>query len=204
MHQRTNKRTRYSTFTHWAAKGILRLFGWTYEGVRPADTPKCVILGVPHTSNWDLATTLLGSMSLQIPAVFMMKDSWFRGIFGPLFYWMGGIPVNRREQTNTVDQIVQAFQESDQLYLVIAPEGTRKQVTYWKLGFYWIAVKAGVPILPGYVDYKQKRVGVGPLIYPTGDLEADFETLRAFYQAFDVVPDFKRRPDNVLPAAGTS
>ena len=90
--------------------------------------------------------------------------------------------------------MVQAFDESEAMYFVITPEGTRKSVEYWKLGFYQIACGAGAPILPAWVDYKNKRLGVGPLIPATGDIESDFGKLRTFYEEkVGVSPQYNER-----------
>ena len=63
----------------------------------------------------------------------------------------------------------------------MAPEGTRKKVPYWKTGFYQIAVRAGVPIALGYLDYQRRIAGIGPVLTPCGDPEADLEIIRKFY-----------------------
>jgi 1-acyl-sn-glycerol-3-phosphate acyltransferase len=122
-------------------------------------------------------------MAWRLPAVFAMKDFWFFWPVGILMRWLGGIPINRRVRSNTVDQLVQAFDESTKLNMVIPPEGTRKGSGYWKTGFYWIADGAGVPILPAWISYEKKEVGLGEPFYTTGDLAADFERLQDFYEA---------------------
>jgi 1-acyl-sn-glycerol-3-phosphate acyltransferase len=83
-----------------------------------------------------------------------------------------------------VSQIAARFDQSDQLIIAIAPSGTRRQTQYWKSGFYWIAHAAQVPILCGYLDYRRKRAGVGLSFVPTGDIGADMDRIREFYQDF--------------------
>jgi 1-acyl-sn-glycerol-3-phosphate acyltransferase len=117
----------------------------------------------------------------QLPIRFMGKDSLFRGPLGPVMRSLGGIPVNRREHTNLVDQLVAKFDEVDDLIVAITPEGTRSKVSHWKTGFYYIALKAKVPVAMAYLDYGNKIVGVGPNFMPSGDLKADFEIIREFY-----------------------
>jgi 1-acyl-sn-glycerol-3-phosphate acyltransferase len=193
VHQKTNKRQGYSALTRLLGRGALRALGWRWEGGRP-DVKKCVVIAAPHTSNWDLLFMLLGSIAMEIPAVFMMKESVFRWPLGVLWRWCGGIPVNRRAASTVVEQMVQAFDESEAMYFVITPEGTRKSVKYWKLGFYQIACGAKAPILPAWVDYKRKRLGVGPLIEVTGDIETDFGRLRDFYEGqVGVSPQYNER-----------
>jgi 1-acyl-sn-glycerol-3-phosphate acyltransferase len=159
---------------------ILHLVGWRTHAIRP-HTSRYVIIGAPHTSNWDFGLMLLLMAAEQLPIRFMAKDSLFRGPLGPVMRSLGGIPVNRRERTNLVDQIVAKFDEFDELIVGIAPEGTRSKVSHWKTGFYYIALKAKVPIAMAYLDYGNKIIGVGSSFMPSGDLNADFEIIRDFY-----------------------
>lgn len=159
---------------------ILRLIGWRTHAIRP-HTSRYVIIGAPHTSNWDFGLMLLLMAAEQLPIRFMAKDSLFRGPLGPVMHSLGGIPVNRCERTNLVDQIAAKFDEFDDLIIGVAPEGTRNKASHWKTGFYYIALKAKVPIAMAYLDYGNKIIGVGPSFMPSGDLKADFEIIREFY-----------------------
>ena len=120
---------------------------------------------------------------LRLNISFLGKHTLFEGIFGWFFYWLGGIPVTRENgaASTIVDQVICAFEESDSLILGIAPEGTRSQVKKWKTGFYRIALGAGVPIVPSYVDSASKTIGFGPVFLPTGDMESDLIILQRFY-----------------------
>jgi len=111
----------------------------------------------------------------------MGKTAIFRRPFKGFFKWLGGIPVQRSQSDNLVEQLVQLFQRNQQLILTIAPAGTRKRVIRWKSGFYHIARGAGVPIVLGFLDYRRKVGGIGPVVYPTGNIEADMKIIRAFY-----------------------
>lgn len=162
------------------AQKILHQLGWQLLVDLPADH-RFVLIGAPHTSNWDGIFMILVKAALGLNISFIGKDSLFRGPLGGLMRRMGGIPVNRRERNNFTQQMVQLFQEREELILVIAPEGTRKKTRRWKTGFYYIALGAGVPILMGYLDYQKKEIGLVELLYPTGDLQADFEKIRAYY-----------------------
>ncbi|MGB7875645.1 MAG: lysophospholipid acyltransferase family protein [Anaerolineales bacterium] len=162
------------------AQIILRLIGWRTHVLNPR-LNRYVLIGAPHTSNWDFGIMLLLMAAEQLPIRFMGKDSLFRGPLGPLMRSLGGIPVNRRERTKLVDQIAAKFEEYDDLIIGIAPEGTRSKTKYWKTGFYYIALKARVPIAMAYLDYGNKIIGVGPNFTPSGDLQADFEIIREFY-----------------------
>lgn len=197
-------RTHYSPRVVRLAQWILKKKGWTIYGARPSQK-RLVITAVPHTTNWDLPYMLLASMALNIPAVFTMKDTWFFWPLGPIFRWLGGIPINRRERTKLVDQIVAAFEHYDQMNLVIPPEGTRKDVEYWKTGFYWIAEGAGAHILPAFIDFKQKHTGVADEAIPvSGDFEKDFAKIAAFYEmrmGLKVAYDPSKLPERVEPGA---
>jgi 1-acyl-sn-glycerol-3-phosphate acyltransferase len=162
------------------ARLIYRLAGWKAEGAAP-NLPKFMIIGGPHTSNWDGIHMFLTSTSLGIRMYWLGKHTLFRSPYGWLMRWAGGIPVNRQSTKNAVEQVVDVFKQREHFTLIIAPEGTRKKVDYWKTGFYYIALGAGVPIVMAYIDYPRKRAGLGPAIMPSGDIEADFEIFRAFY-----------------------
>ena len=143
--------------------------------------PKAVIVAVPHTSNWDFVYYLGLTHELGVRARFMAKKSLFRWPADRFMRDMGGVPVERSARGNMVDQMVAEFAARDRFLLTIAPEGTRSNVAAWKSGFYQIAYQAGVPLIPGYVDYRGRVGGLGEPIHPTGDYHADFARLAAFY-----------------------
>jgi 1-acyl-sn-glycerol-3-phosphate acyltransferase len=169
-----------STLVQKIGRIILRLTGWRIE-VMPPPTASYVMIGAPHTSNWDFFLMLLLMSVAKIPIRWLGKDSLFKGPFGIFMRSLGAIPVNRRENTNLVDQIAALFEEYDELIIGLAPEGTRQKTSRWRTGFYYIALKAQVPIVMAYVDYQHKVCGLGPSFRPTGDLHADFEIVREFY-----------------------
>jgi 1-acyl-sn-glycerol-3-phosphate acyltransferase len=161
---------------------VFRITGWKPAGTRPL-LPKYVIIAAPHTSNWDFLYTLCLAFILEIKPFIMMKADWFRWPMGPLLKWLGAIPVDRTRSTNVVVRSVEAFREHPRMVLVVPPSGTRKKVTYWKTGFYHIAVGANVPIVLGYLDYRRKVGGIGPIVHPTGNMEEDMKSIQAFYTA---------------------
>ena len=165
--------------------GFLKLTGWKIEGQLPADASKAVLIAAPHTSNWDLPYTLMVCFVLQLNVYWMGKSSIFKWPFGPVMRWLGGVAVNRSQSTNLVAASAQAILDADApLQLIVPPEGTRDKVTVWKTGFYYIALQAKVPIVMAYMDYSQKRSGLGPLFYPSGDIENDMIAIKAFYAPF--------------------
>lgn len=158
---------------------FLRLIGWTPD-IRPVPN-KYVLIGSPHTSNWDFPLALLLMRAIGIEGHWIAKHTVFRWPVGWFMRKLGGLPVDRTASHNFVDQIVQLFDERDRLVITIAPEGTRKKTAHWKTGFYYIALGADVPIVLGYLDYPRKRGGLGPMIQPSGDLEADLDRMKEFY-----------------------
>jgi 1-acyl-sn-glycerol-3-phosphate acyltransferase len=159
---------------------FLDLRGWTIGGGIPK-AKKYVLIAAPHTSNWDFPYTIALAFALGVDIKWMGKDALFKGPKGILFRSLGGIPVDRGQRTNMVDRMVEMFETHDELVLTVPAEGTRGQGTYWKSGFYHIARRAGVPIALGYLDFGRKRGGIGPLVYPTGDIGRDMDVIRAFY-----------------------
>lgn len=158
----------------------LALVGWAFETPRPPEK-KYVLLCWPHTSNWDglLLVTLARTIGLNLR--WMVKDSWVKGPFGIVTKPLGAVPINRSKKTNVVEQMVEEFGKHDELALGIPPEGTRSRAEYWKSGFYWIALGAKVPVLPGYLDFSRKRAGIGPAITMSGNPRQDMDRIRAFY-----------------------
>jgi 1-acyl-sn-glycerol-3-phosphate acyltransferase len=164
---------------------LLRLLGWRVEGALPAGVTKAVLIAAPHTSNWDLPYTLMTGFALRLNLYWMGKASIFRAPFGGVMRWLGGIAVDRSRTNNLVAASVEAIRAADgPLQLVVPPEGTRSKVRYWKTGFYHIAHGAGVPIVLSYMDYARKISGLGPVFHPTGDIDRDMETIKAFYAPF--------------------
>ena len=164
---------------------FLRLTGWTVDGRLPPEARKSVFIAAPHTSNWDLPYTLMVAFALRLNPYWMGKHSLFKAPFGGLMRWLGGIPVNREQSSNLVAASAEALKRADgPLQLIVPPEGTRSKTRYWKTGFYYIALGAGVPIVMAYMDYATKRSGLGPVFVPTGNAEADMAAIKAFYAPF--------------------
>lgn len=161
----------------------LKLVGWRFEGEQPPEK-KYVCLATPHTSNWDglLLVALTDSIGLKMR--WMIKDTWFKGPMGTVLRSTGAVAINRGKATNVVDQMVQLFADSDELVLVIPPEGTRSRAEYWKSGFYHIARRAHVPVVPAYLDYSRRRARLGPALDMSGDVKADMDRIRAFYAEY--------------------
>jgi 1-acyl-sn-glycerol-3-phosphate acyltransferase len=167
---------------HYLARIFMRLTGWRIDGNFP-DLPKFVLIGAPHTSNWDFALFLGVMFSLRADVHYMAKAEVFRFPIGWFFRYCGGYPVDRKKSTGLVEQMVTAFNESQKFILTITPEGTRHHVTEWKRGFYHIATGAGIPIVMAQVDGRHKTVRIlREVFYPTGDLEADMKAITGVFE----------------------
>ena len=171
-----------STIFHYEARILFRLFGWRIDGTLP-DIPKYVLVGAPHTSNWDYILFLGVMFVLRMDARVMMKADVFVFPIGWLFRYFGGYPVDRKKSTGLVGQMVEAVKAKDKFILAIAPEGTRSYVKDWKRGFYHIAKGAGIPIVIGQLDGKNKTIRIlKEPFYPTDDIEADMAAIKGKFE----------------------
>ena len=164
------------------SRWILRLLGWKLIEELPKEN-KYVIIGYPHTSNWDFPLGLLAMWSIDKKFRWAAKHTLFVGPVNYLFKRMGGIPVNRTVHTGFIQHMVNMFNSHQHMIFCIMPEGTRSKTEYWKTGFYHIAVQAKVPIALGFLDYEKKELGVNGVLYPSGDIAEDFEQIKKFYQS---------------------
>jgi 1-acyl-sn-glycerol-3-phosphate acyltransferase len=175
------------------ARALLTALGWRIEGEKPLHR-KYVLIAAPHTSNWDFPLMILFGWAFDIRMSWMGKQSLFHAPYGWIMRALGGVPVKRGEKGNLVDAMVKTFDERDSLVVVVPTEGTRVRTDYWKSGFYHIARGAGVPIVPSYLDFGQKRGGFGPALPVSGNLAHDMDLLRGFY-----APMKGRYPDQFGP-----
>lgn len=167
---------------------ILRFFSWWFKqkGWRlgpniPAEIKKCVVIAAPHTSNWDFLYALGALYLFGVPVKYLAKKELFRWPLKFILTSTGGIPIDRSKNSGMVDAAIKKFNESDELVLMIAGEGTRGKVQKWKSGFYHVALGAGVPLMLAYLDYAKKEAGFGEPIYLSGDKEKDAALIKAFY-----------------------
>ncbi len=142
---------------------------------------KYIIIGAPHTSNWDFPLAILALYAMGLRFSWVGKHTLFRFPFGFIFRALGGIPVDRHIRQSFIAKMIDLFAASDDFILAIAPEGTRAKTAYWKTGFHAIAQEASVPIALGYLDYKLKLIGVGATLHPSWSIEEDFRILQGFY-----------------------
>jgi len=158
----------------------LDLVGWQFEGPVPPEK-KYVMLAAPHTSNWDGLLLVMLTRTIGVEIQWMVKDAWVKGPFGRVLTAVGAVGIDRSRHQNLVEQMIEQFRRRDAFVLAIPPEGTRRRVDHWKSGFYHIARGAQVPVVPGYLDYRRKRAGLGAALAMTGDVRADMDAIRSFY-----------------------
>lgn len=169
------------------AEQSLGLMGWEIDNHWPLDLDQCVMIAAPHTSNWDALYARLALKALGVNVRLTIKDSYMKFPLGPFVRAMGGIGIDRRpkaagEQRPSMVQLMSdLFKQHPKLVMLVTPEGTRAKQEQWKTGFYHVAVTAGVPIALAYMDYAQKKCGVGKIVYPSGDMEKDMAEIMAFY-----------------------
>jgi len=162
---------------------LFRLCGWR-EVVNQQRPPKCVICVAPHTSNWDFIIGKAYYCSKGLQSNFLMKREWFVGPLGKLLRHTGGIPVERSHHTSLTDQLATWARQAPTFSLAVTPEGTRSLVKQWKRGFYFIALKANLPILLYGIDYKQRVIQCTKTIYPSGNVEEDMREIMEYYRNF--------------------
>lgn len=169
-----------NSMLHYASKYTLRLLGWKLTDL-PVKPAKYVLIGAPHTSNWDFIVMLLVCFTLKLKVHWMGKHTLFPYGLGWLSSWLGGIPVVRSQKSNLVQTTIDAFANSNELVVLIPPEGTRSKVTRWKTGFYHIASGANVPVVLGFMDFKNKKAGLGGSVTLTGDIENELPKIQKYY-----------------------
>ncbi|WP_310992030.1 1-acyl-sn-glycerol-3-phosphate acyltransferase [Aequorivita marina] len=159
-----------------------KMMGWHISGAFDPSVKKAVIIVVPHTSWHDFYLGLFTRRLTKIPISYIAKKELFRWPFGWYFRWTGGVALDRTPGQNKVEAIAEIFKNKEELRLAMAPEGTRKKVSEWKTGFYYIAIAAKVPIICVAFDYKKKAIVINKTFYPTGNIDSDLKKLRASFK----------------------
>ncbi|MBT8099472.1 MAG: 1-acyl-sn-glycerol-3-phosphate acyltransferase [Gammaproteobacteria bacterium] len=173
---------------------LLWLGRWEVIG-RPPDLLKAVIIGAPHTSYWDGYWALVYKVAVGLDVKFYVKKSLFWFPLNVLLKGLGAVPLDRSKAGRAVEHTIEVLNRNDRYFFGLAPEGTRRKMPGWKSGFYRIAEGAAVPVVLGFFDYRNKRLGLGPTITLTGDADADLRIIRSFYESTS-----GRRPELATPA----
>lgn len=161
---------------------LYTLWGWKLEKRFPSHVKKSVIIVLHHTSNWDFPIGILLRPAEDLDTYFVAKKSLFRFPLGGFMRWLGGVPVDRSKHTNFVDAVAALYEDREVFNITIAPEGTRSKVTELKTGFYYIAMKAKVPIVCCKFDWGTMTLGFDDPFYPTGDYEKDLPQLLSYFK----------------------
>ena len=161
------------------ATWLLKIFGWKIDDYAPEGVKKCVIVVGPHTSNWDFVIGRLAFVHFGIKGKYLIKKELFFFPLGLILKAIGGIPVDRKKNNNMTEYAASLFHENEDLFLVFTPEGTRKYNPNWKKGFYYIAMRAKVPIYICYMDYERKIGGFHSLFEPTGNVDEDIAYIKS-------------------------
>lgn len=174
-------------FCRWL---LYKKLGWT-KCITVAHPDKFIICLAPHTSNWDFIIGQLYAQAEGFKVNFLMKREWFFWPLGVIFRSLGGIPVWRSKHTSMTDNLAETAKTKDSFKLCITPEGTRSPNTEWKKGFYFIALKAEIPILLYGVDYEKKKIVCTDSFTPSGNIDEDMPKIKSYFK------DFKgKKPEN--------
>lgn len=162
---------------------LYKKMGWTTD-IKVEHPAKYIICLAPHTSNWDFIIGLLFSRAEDMKINFLMKKEWFFWPLGTLFRHLGGIPVNRGKHTSMTDALAETARKEPDFRLCVTPEGTRSLNPEWKKGFYFIALKAELPILLYGVDFKERKIVCTKMIVPSGNVEKDMKIIKTYFKDF--------------------
>lgn len=172
----------FNLILKYLSLAVLKVMGWKVVGKSP-NLPKIVMVAAPHTANFDLLLMILCAFYFRKKINWFGKKEMFQiPIVGRFFSALGGIPIERSYSTGVVDDTVNLIKKRKQIHLCIPPEGTRFKKDYWHSGFYFIALRAQLPIALGFIDYQTKTTGYGPWFYPTGNIVEDFKIIQDFYK----------------------
>lgn len=172
---------------------MLRLLGWKAEG-GPAPERICVILGVPHTCIADFIVSYFFYKSLGHTAHIMIKQEFFVGPLGWLLRKLGCIPVDRSSGATVVRSVISAAEEAKgEFHICIAPEGTRKAVARWKMGYHTIARALDCPVYLGYFDWRRKCVSIGKRFDCTDDTRGDTKRIQQLYEDMQLTARYPKK-----------
>lgn len=176
----------------------LNICGWKTVYDLPTDK-RYVVIAAPHTSNWDFPLGIFYIFSAGVPFRYMGKDALFRWPQKYLFKALGGIGVDRNNKNKLTSRMAQFINSQDKIALALSPEGTRSKLSYWRTGFYYIALEAKVPIAMAVLDYGNREIGVKTTFMPSGDFEADLKIIRDFYKDVKGKHPEKQGPIEIKP-----
>ena len=160
---------------------LYKILGWKTE-ITVAFPEKYVMALAPHTSNWDFILGQLFCLAEGVRIGFLMKSEWFFWPLGPVFRKLGGIPVYSQKHMSMTDASAATAVKEEKFALCITPEGTRRATSEWKKGFYYIALKANIPILLISADFEKKLIKCTKEVIPSGDFDRDIKEIKAYFK----------------------
>lgn len=167
-------------------KFIIWLYGWTYDIKAIRNIDKCVLIVAPHTSLWDMIIGKSVFEQEHVPVKFAIKKEAFFFPMGIFLRFLGGIPIdrtpNKGERVSLVDAMANTIKHEDKICMTITPEGSRSIRSKWRTGFYYVAIKAQVPIALGYMNFREKHAVIEMILQPTGDIDADMKFIMNYYR----------------------
>jgi 1-acyl-sn-glycerol-3-phosphate acyltransferase len=172
--------TKQRKFSQYIGLTVLNILGWEVVGTLPKK-PKFIAAVAPHTSNWDFVIAIAAVLATNLRIRFMGKKAIFVWPFKIFLNNMGGIAIDRNNKHGMVDQMVEQFQQNEQLVLGIAPEGTRKKISKWKSGFLHIAHQAGVPVVPVSLDFAKKQLRFHPEVEVSSNIENELAKFKDYF-----------------------
>ena len=179
-HLRANR----SAFSQWFGRSILKVLGWRVEGQIP-NLERILIIGAPHTSNWDFVIAMATALGLNIRLRWLGKHTIFKPGAVRLLKWLGGIPVNRSKPLDIVSHILNLVERERGIVIALTPEGTRKKVDKWKTGFLRMAEAIDCNVFMIGLDFAGKRVVLGEIFEPTGDHGTDLTAIMKYYKRYN-------------------
>lgn len=166
------------TISQYILTGVL---GWKIRDEFP-DVKKSIVIFAPHTSYYDALYGKLLLKEIGIKHIFLSKKELFFFPMNIVMKWYGSIPVGGVNNKNVIYQVTQMFEKAKELHIIVSPEGTRKKVVQWNKGFYYMALKANVPIIVGYIDYKKKEIGIKGVIDNLENINAVMHQINSMYK----------------------
>lgn len=176
----------------------LWVFRWKSINNLPKE-PRYVVIAYPHTSNWDFPLGIFYIIGSGVPFRYMGKDALFKWPQKYLFKALGGFSVNRSKTTSLTTRMAEFINSQDKIALALSPEGTRSNIKYWRTGFYYIALEAKIPIAFAVLDYENREVGIKDSFMPTGDIDADMETIKNYFSGTKGKHPNKQGPIQIKP-----
>lgn len=166
------------------ARWMLARLGWSLD-FNGLPGQRGILIVYPHTSNWDFIIGLLAKWAIGLKLTWIGKESLFRGLtgatLGRLMRLWGGRPVDRHHASGAVEQWAQLIESEPWCWLTLSPEGTRKHQDHLRTGFYHLALRTGLPVGLGYIDYGRRQVGVSRFAQMSGDEHRDLAMLSDYY-----------------------